>query len=369
MSDVHHDAPKGRLSYRQCTVRYLVCFLAFFSGIALLNYSIDPLWMFPHSNRFNVRQVKIDERQQKTNLITCGDHDFDAVLIGSSRCTFISYHDFKGYRLFNYAMDATLPEEYADYIMYARKQSRPGIKLIVLGLDFFGTNSNFQGYGQKPPEEYFRNAQSISYRVQSLLALDTLRYSVKNIRKSLGKPDGIFYSRETIKSCIKAPATREAKVRDVQYSVREFRKRMYGKNYRYKDMRKIFGDIRRQNPGIRTVVFTTPTSEPLWELLVEEGRLDDYCRWIADIVAEFGEVITFMGVNSITSNLDNYYDGHHFYPPVGKLIAARVMNLPDSGLPDDFGQRVTRENLDRYLADVRARYHRPPPHDVGKRGE
>ncbi len=359
----------SKAAFRRNTIRFFVSFFSIFSIIVLLNYFIDPLWTYPHAHRFNTRQIKIEDRQQKTNLITYVHHDFDAILLGSSRTTFISYKDFKGVKLFNYALDNTLPEEYADYISYARKQSRPGVKLVVIGLDFFGTNSNFKGYGQKPPDEYFRNAEDPYYRMKSLFLFDTLRYSMKNIYKSLKKPDGFFYSRDSINHCIKPPVSKESKMKSVDYTIREFRKRMYGENYQYREMRKILKDIRQKNPDVKIVAFTTPTTEPLWKLLVEQGRLDDYCRWITDIVSEFDEVINFMGVNSITSNLDNYYDGHHFFPKIGTLIAARVMNIPDKNLPDDFGQRVNRENLDRFLVDVKQRYSSLPRKITGKGGD
>ena len=34
-----------------------------------VNYIVDPLWMFDHSNKFNQKQDGFDERQQKTNYI------------------------------------------------------------------------------------------------------------------------------------------------------------------------------------------------------------------------------------------------------------------------------------------------------------
>ena len=46
----------------------ILCILAvgFVGGI---NYLVDPLWTFSHSNRFNNAQNGFDERQQKTNYI------------------------------------------------------------------------------------------------------------------------------------------------------------------------------------------------------------------------------------------------------------------------------------------------------------
>jgi hypothetical protein len=182
----------------------------------------------------------------------------------------------------------------------------------------------------------------------------------------LSKPAGVYYSRDNVK--VLTPAAIKYRQLAVQEDIRVYREKMYGRNYRYKEMKKLLTAIRQAHPGIKIVAFTTPTSQPLWELLLEQGRLDDYCRWIGDIVDSFGEVYNFMGINSVTMNSDNYNDGHHFYPHVGTRIARRILNLPDAGLPDDFGQHVTRENLDRFISGVKRTSLRTPFPEEKDRG-
>ena len=46
--------------------------------------------------------------------------------------------------------------------------------------------------------------------------------------------------------------------------------------------------------------------------MIQSGRWEDYKRWLHDAVDVFGEVHHFMYLNSVTKNLDNYMDGHHF---------------------------------------------------------
>jgi hypothetical protein len=123
-------------------------------------------------------------------------------------------------------------------------------------------------------------------------------------------------------------------------------------------MKKIFDEIKRANPDAKIIAFTTPTSQPLWELLLELNLLDYYCRWLGDIVQSYGEVYDFMGTNSITANLDNYRDANHFNPSVGTMIVDRIMNFPDEKIPDDFGRRITRENLGRHIAEMKQKYAR-----------
>ena len=72
---------------------------------ALFNYTIDPLWTFGSSNRYNNAQPGFDERQLKTNRAYFGGlKQYDALMLGSSRGTYINQHDFKTMKLFNYSI-------------------------------------------------------------------------------------------------------------------------------------------------------------------------------------------------------------------------------------------------------------------------
>jgi hypothetical protein len=70
------------------------------------------------------------------------------------------------------------------------------------------------------------------------------------------------------------------------------------------------------------------------------------------LVDVFGEVYDFMGINTITNNPSNYADLHHFYPEFGTLIADRVTGVKNSKLPDDFGIRINKENLEAHLKQI-----------------
>ena len=75
-------------------------------------------------------------------------------------------------------------------------------------------------------------------------------------------------------------------------------------------------------------LFTTPTPSQMFALLVREGRLPRYERWLGDLVAVFGGVWDFMGLNSVTTDLSHYRDAQHFHPRIGTLIVDRLMGRP-----------------------------------------
>jgi len=126
------------------------------------------------------------------------------------------------------------------------------------------------------------------------------------------------------------------------------------KAYNYNPVyREIIARLKTKYHQQNIVVFTTPVTRPLFESLIRAGRFEDYCRWIRDVVDVFDGVYNFMYINTITNNLDNYYDADHFFPRVGTLIAHKITGYPDENIPKDFGVYVTRDNLDEHLDFLR----------------
>ncbi len=117
------------------------------------------------------------------------------------------------------------------------------------------------------------------------------------------------------------------------------------------DYKKVLLQLKEKYPDTQFIIFTTPISTPLFQALVEEGRLADYEQWLTDVIDVFGGVYNFMYPNTVTNDITNYFDGHHFYPEVGTMIAHRIDGTL-TGVPEDFGQYVTKENLEDHLRNV-----------------
>ena len=61
----------------------------------------------------------------------------------------------------------------------------------------------------------------------------------------------------------------------------------------------------------------------------------------------------FSGFNSVTNDPLNFYDFSHCRFRVGDMMAKRVLNAGDASVPDDFGVRVTQDNIEAHLAAQR----------------
>lgn len=320
--------------YKKWLITALSLILLPLVAIAGFNCYIDPLWNFEHANRYNRIQASFDERQQKTNLVSFGSFDYDTLILGSSRVTYISQYDFVGHRAFNYSVSNMLLDEYYDYVEYAKLKNGHDFDYIIIGLDFYTTNRNLKREFQEP-SVYINKSNEFAYRYKTLLSTDVLKYAWQNFQTSrVGIPQNFAYDRRNVKTLNIVPEKEKAS--KINATLEKYRRDLYS-NYEYTDVKGILTRLKKSNPHTRFIVFTTPVSQPLFNLMKEEGLLPYYRRWLSDCADAFGEVYNFMGPNSITTNLDNYYDASHIYPRVGTLLAHKITGYPDPNIPADFG--------------------------------
>ena len=338
-------------AYKKWLIITLLFILLPLAALAGFNYYIDPLWNFRHANPYNRIQASFDERQQKTNYVTFGDFDYDALILGSSRTSYINQNDFKGCKAYNYAVNNMLMEEYQGYVKYARQKHPGQIDTIFLGLDFFTTNRNLKLDNQfNPPSYYIGQAGEFGYRYKTLLSIDAFKYARQNYYASRqGVAVNYAYDRNNVKTLLKVDkATRDAQIKS---SLERYRTRIYA-DYKYREVKKTLTALKKDNPDTRFVVFTTPVSAPLYNQMVQMGLLPYYQQWLTDLVDVFGQVYCFTYPNSVTTNLDNYYDAGHFYPEIGTLVAHRVTGFSDPNIPPDFGALLTQQTLPAFLNDL-----------------
>lgn len=320
--------------------------------IAGFNYYMDPLWNFNHAGPYNSTQIAFDERQQKSGRLTFYPEPYQTLIMGSSRVTYINQADFKGFNAYNYAFNNMLLSEYREYASYARQKNGQDFAYIIIGLDFFATNQNVRDMNKfQPPGYYTDLVGAIGYRYKTLLSLDVLEYSRKNF--DLAKRDkkqSFTYDRRNVKRL--NHISDEEKQALVANNLDWYGNKVYNADYKYGPVKDTFQQLRNDHPNTEFIVFTTPVSAPLFKLMIEKGLYPEYARWLTDSVEVFGQIYNFMGLNSVTLNMDNYYDASHFYPEIGTLIAQRISGGPADNLPADFGVIINRDNLSEQLESL-----------------
>ncbi|WP_088007024.1 hypothetical protein [Indiicoccus explosivorum] len=330
----------------------LAVFAVLTLGVMGFNYWIDPLWHYDHAHAYNDVQVVTDEREQKTADQQYGPpEDADTLLIGSSRSTYVQPSDFEEWDVYNYSVSNLSMREYQSMIMYAFEQN-PDYERVVLGVDFFKSSTE-QASAPVSIKNYKAKVEQPFYRVKNLLSLDVLEYSLQNFE--LSAEDAItedrLYNRKgdafaEVLSAEEVKANTAAKIE-------KFGSTFYGEHYEYfPQYKEIMQKVKDTEPQAEKIVYTTPISTALFRELIAQGLLDEYETWLADLVDVYGGVWNFMYPNPVTNDIMNYFDGHHFYPEVGAMIAERLEEGASAEVPETFGTFVTSDNLDRHFAQI-----------------
>ncbi|MFC2074211.1 hypothetical protein ACFLR3_03065 [Campylobacterota bacterium] len=317
--------------------------------IGSFNYTIDPLWCFSHKNSFNQYQMGWNERQGKTNVINFQNFDYNALMLGTSRVTYINRHDIKEYKAFNYAVAKMRPSEYSDYTEYAKQKLGKEFDIIFLGIDFGSAEVSTDNEYTKH-SEYKNTSESFLYRYKTLFSLDTIKYSAKNVSNytfDKYKKRVQTYNRDLIVSSY--PKSEGFINSDLSRYLTDVT-RTYDEKYKQTLL-----EFKHNNPNTKFYVFTTPLTAPRFKSIMANSKnVEFYKRWLKETLEVFGEVNNFMTLNKVTNNYVNTYTGvSHFYPFVGTHIVNKVFGYPDNDpFYDDFGVRLTQDNFDEEFSKI-----------------
>ncbi|WP_078555902.1 hypothetical protein [Bacillus alkalicellulosilyticus] len=337
---------------RMWVLSVITVMLVILLAVGSVNYIVDPLWLNNNKNQFNKLQSSFDERQQKTNHITFNDFNYDTLIVGTSRTTYINQHEFIGLKAYNYSVSAMRISEYNDYIEYAKTRNGKDFEFIVLELYWESFNKDIPSTHNDP--SYYINTSNLPfYRLGSLLSIDTLEYSKENIEASFNErlTETRMYDRDNI-AYTKGKSEKRSK-REKEEFLAKAKNNRYKSNYDENYIGHL-NVIKENNPNTKFIIFTNPlTDYHLKSKVSNSSSFKDYERWINDMIEVFGEVYNFTTINTITNDITNYYDSHHFYPEVGTLIAHRLVGYENELIPSDFGILVTNENVGQHLEFVK----------------
>jgi hypothetical protein len=313
---------------------FLFIVLLLLGGVFSFNYWIDPLWTFSHQHDYNDVQVVIDERQQKVNHLYYQSPAYDTLLIGSSRTTYINQEGFGDFSVYNFAASDLSFLEYEAMIDYFVEQNEENLERIIIGVDFFKSSVQ-ESQNPVALKPYIDRVKAPFYRYKQLLSLDLLDYSRRNYR--ISKANNIAlernYNRDNIAFARQfEPSSIE---RQTDEKIDTFTSTFYGEHYMYNhEIKHVLERIKTRYPDIELIIFTTPIMTDLYQAMIDSGNKPDYDRWLKDLESVADQLIHFMYPNTITNDRMNYFDGHHFYPRVGSIIADVIYSRTPH---DDFG--------------------------------
>lgn len=241
----------------------------------MLNFIVDPLWMFKSTQDFDIKQKDFNERVQKTNYLAFKDNDFNAVLLGNSRVTYINQNDFDLHcKVYNYSVNAMPPSEYDDAIENFVKLTNKEPKIILLGIELFNIGLDNSDIFK---EAYENTRNGWGYKFSNLFSYDTLLFSSQNLYTTFKGFDRKqrFYNK--------------------------FLEKVSKEQNIYKNS--------------RFVVFTMPIHSDLFKIWSNDKKfVNYYSLWLKDLVSLFGNVNHFFYDSSVSDSYYNFLDAFHFYP-------------------------------------------------------
>jgi hypothetical protein len=324
--------------YKKISLILLLILTGLLACTAAIVAFFDPLCCTGMVSKNNRMIPVIDARLQKTNILIHNKNNYNALLLGSSRVEQFKQKDFLPLRVFNYAAPAMYVDELKEYIDLFLRVNGRNPEIIFLGLDFYGSNVKMHRHA-RPPGYYIKTCSS-PLPLGTFLSYYSLKYS---LRMAFCERDGINYDRVTIDKLTEY-GSREGAERLLEGDKVRYAEIFYGDYVYNSDYRPLLQSLKERYGQIRFVVFTTPETMQLFQVLVDEKRLGDYERWLGDIVDVFGSVYNTMLPTSLTMNRDNFFDGNHLYPEKATPVVRLITGTYGPG-NNEAGYLITRENI------------------------
>lgn len=287
--------------------------------MATVNVMVDPYGIFGRAP-YGIR-AEGGERASKAAGVANFPHD--GLLLGSSRVAHIDPDMIDGYRFYNAAFSAAVPEEFLGFLQNNLRNE----KLVIIGIDFFMMNetshpmvsaTSFAAPKWRRVLDY-----SLSWRVfaESLTGIsDVLDNQPVKIKMNGARNPDIkqTYSRAMDQAAI-----------DEQHKIAlSWARKLWFRNFVYCERRlNLLRDIANflEQSGVRLLVFLAPEHREFIDgILAEELTRGEFERWRRDMKTIFPKVYDFSEAFQDDRFFFNF-DPSHYTPETGKILIDTIL--------------------------------------------
>jgi hypothetical protein len=335
-----------RMNYKKFAITMVCVLYAWLASLALLNIVIDPYHIF--RTPFFKQQTQANDRYSKIEFLRTRKERYNSYIMGSSRMLHtrpeIIVKYLPGAKFYNLATTLATPYEHLLHLKYFIKNGYP-VRTLYIGLDIdFSFSAKI--YKEKDlllklhPEVLNRSLVGYYWSYLSVFPKKDMRRKLKaNFNRKanaiqISEKDGAWTfgeEAEKAKVFFEDPAN---------YDTLTFKNQVEDENL--EGLRELVAMCRQHE--INLMLFITPHHKFFMDRFVVEDYLT-FLRKLSDITLFWD----FSGYNSVTTNNRNYLDHSHYKSSVSRMIAARIFNDKTLAVPEDFGVRVTKENIGSHL--------------------
>ncbi len=336
--------------------------------LALFNYLIDPYGFNKYIMINNINAIKEDNTPFtiKYKMPRLREGGWDNLILGTSRIggmDTVTANKYLGGKTFTMSQPASAMPIQFDSFLYAIKFNN--VKNIVYGIDFMTFNKNL-----KFNDDYLQ----LKDELQSFGRFDTydIYFNIKTLLKSIqtiinNRSDApklyIFYSESGMRNypnfkqeLLNGDLNLETKIH--KHLQAYFKKDGIYANYEYSTQyMQMFETIVKHchENNIHLYVYIPPMYVEHFYAIGSAGLKGEFEKFKKEL-AKITDFIDFTGVNSITSNKNNYWDSSHLRKEhTGTIMEKVIKNRPTEG-HQDFGVRVTMDNIEEHLKKQEGQY-------------
>lgn len=337
--------------------------------VGLFNYVIDPLGFNKKILINNINIFKEDNTlftiKYKMPLLRKGG--WDNLMLGTSRIGVMDPHivdTYLGGKTFNMSIPLSLMPSQLDSFLYAIKFNK--IKNIIYGIDFITFDKN-----RKLNDDYIQYKDELQsfgkFRTYDIyFNLKTLKKSIDTILNNSSSDPKLypFFSENGMRNFQNFEQQLSSGHFNIQTSINKHLQRYFRENdgfyvnydfsSEYMQMFKKIVNYCHQN-DINIYVYIPPMYVEHFYAIKEAGLKIKFETFKRELV-KITDFIDFTGVNSITTNKNNYWDSSHLRTEHTKIVMARLIDNIHIEKHQNFGIMVTKNNIEEHLKKQDSQY-------------
>lgn len=345
----------------------IIIFLSLFIGV--LNYVIDPLGFNKKIVINNFNTIKEDNThftiKYKMPLLKKGG--WDNLMLGTSRIGLMDTkvaNKYLGGKTFTMSVPgAAMPLQY-DAFLYAIKFNH--IKNIIYGIDFMSFNKSL-----KFNDDYVQFKDELQsfgefHTYDIYFNMKTLKKSIDTIINNQSEHPSLYayYSESGMRHFPNYKQQLKNGNFDLQNSINNHLQYYFKQNrglyasYEYSSeyMRRFKKIVRYcYENDINIYVYIPPIYVEHFNAIREAGLKSEFETFKRELI-KITDFTDFTGMNSITSNKNNYWDSSHLRTEHTELIITKLLHPEDSIEHQDFGVKVTKGNIAEHLKQQHNQY-------------
>ena len=318
----------------------IVGILLFF--ISTINFIVDPLYYWKITKKIDFKRRDFDERVQKTNYLANIDNNYNAVLLGNSRSTYIDTKKFNlGVNIYNYSVNAMSVYEYEQVILNFIELTGKEPEKILIGIDPF----DFKGDNTNRLKYILEETKDNTLKYKNLFSSDVFLFSIKSIIKTI-KTKFDYYDRKQryYDNNLTKGNNLENRISNKKYISIKKDKNLYKVD---KNLFKEYERLKNKFSNSEFIIYCLPFHKDLIQNWKKDKLFNEKNKYfLENITSIFEKVYYFNYINNYNSSYSNYYDKYHFYPYLGNILASKISDLYNNK-KSDFGYILNKEDIER----------------------